>query len=65
MIVFTSFSVESGTYPTSRPTGLTGNFLAGKAFKHKNLYNTVAAIHFEASFVTSLLDADIMLSIWE
>jgi hypothetical protein len=39
MTGFTSLSIESGTYPTSCPTGLTGNFLAGKALKHENLYN--------------------------
>jgi len=63
MIGFTSFSVVSGIYPTSRPTGLTGNFLAGKVLKHGNLHNTVVAIHSDASFVTLFLDADIMLNI--
>jgi len=63
MIDFTAFSIKSGTYPTSRPTGLTGNFLAGKALKHENLCNTVVAIHFDASFVTLFFDADIMLNI--
>jgi len=63
MIGFTSFSVHSGTYPTSRPTGLTGNFLAGKALKHVNLHNTVVAIHFDVFFVTLFLVADIMFNI--
>jgi len=63
MMGFTSFSLESGIYPNSRPTGLTGNFPAGKVLIHENLYNTVVATHFDATFVTLFLDAYIMLNI--
>jgi len=65
MIGFMSFSVESGNYPTSCPTGRTGNFLKGKVLKHENLYNTVGAIHFSTSFFTLFLVVDITLNMLE